>query len=121
MVLGSPAAHAVKIACRQNGCADKSLRPARAVPFYLAYPRQRSYPVPLSSAALTTLHIGLHSNVSIGRLARVRLLDERRVMRSSLECCDGVLSLGFAHDTEISNWWLALSSNRQANPRLSNA
>lgn len=53
MVLASSAAHAPKIACRQNRCADKSLWRARAVSFYLAYPRQRSFPVLLSSDART--------------------------------------------------------------------
>jgi hypothetical protein len=53
MVLGFAAARALKIACRQNRCADKSLRRARAAPFYLASRRPPSFPVPLSSAALT--------------------------------------------------------------------
>ena len=40
MVLCLSTARALKIACRQNRCADNPLRRTRAVPFYLATLRQ---------------------------------------------------------------------------------
>ena len=66
MVLGSVAAHALKIACRQNRCADKSLRPARAAPFYLAPPVIDLFRSRCRHVRSLTLHIRLHFSMSRG-------------------------------------------------------
>ena len=70
MALTSPAAHALKIACRQNRCADKSLRRARAAPFYLASPRPRPPPVPLPCKRPRPAHCGTRKIPANFRLTR---------------------------------------------------